>query len=77
MYHKIRCDRKFEKKFQPLSSLSLQATVNVPEISMAHLPLVSDYGLRPCLVQKKIQDFLSHRILRHIYGILNIHENKN
>jgi len=32
---------------------------------------------RPCLVRKIFQDFPSHRILRHMHGALNIHENKN
>jgi len=37
--------------------------------------------VRPCLVhpknQKTFQDFLSHRILRHMHGTINIDENKN
>jgi len=32
---------------------------------------------RACLVRKKFQDFPSHRILRHIHGVLNLDENKN
>ena len=37
----------------------------------------SSYLPRPCLVLKNFQDFSSHRILRHMHGVLNIHENKN
>jgi len=33
--------------------------------------------LRPCLISKKFQDFPSYRILRHMYGALNINENQN
>ena len=32
---------------------------------------------RPCLVAKNFQDFSSYRILQHMHGALNIHENKN
>ena len=32
--------------------------------------------VRPCLVSKFFQDFPSHRILRHMHGALNIHENR-
>ena len=31
----------------------------------------------PCLVRKIFKDSPSHRILRHMHGALNIHENKN
>ena len=27
--------------------------------------------IRPCLVPKKFQDFLSHRIFEHMHGALN------
>jgi len=38
---------------------------------------VREYIVRPCLVRKNFQDSPSHRILRHMHGALNIHENKN
>jgi hypothetical protein len=31
---------------------------------------------RPCLVYKNFRDFLSHGIFRHMYGALNVDENK-
>jgi hypothetical protein len=30
--------------------------------------------VRPCLVPKNFQDSLSHRIFRHMYGVLNVDE---
>jgi len=33
--------------------------------------------LRPCLVRKNFQNFVSHRIFGRIHGVLNIDENKN
>jgi len=33
--------------------------------------------LMPCLVAKNFQDSSSHRILRHMHEVLNIHKNKN
>jgi hypothetical protein len=35
------------------------------------------FHFRPCLLCKNFQDFLSHRILRHMHEVLNIDENKN
>ena len=34
--------------------------------------MIGNHILRPCLVHKNFQDFLSHRILQHIHKVLNI-----
>jgi hypothetical protein len=38
--------------------------------------LVSSSRLEPCLVPKKFYLNLSHRMLGHIYGVLNVDEKK-
>ena len=35
------------------------------------------FHIQACLVRKIFQDSTSHRILRHMYGALNIHKSKN
>jgi len=48
-------------------------------VVLVRVPLLTGTGevtYGPCLVRKIFQDSPSHRILRHMYGALNIYEKK-
>ena len=46
-------------------------------LSFTFWKLIGEIATKALFSFKKIQDSSSHRILRHMYGALNIDENKN